>query len=115
MPWRITVRSGPRVERIAADSLDDALDLAERHARALAADTSAQPIEMVVKTYAPADQVAHRVEVAGPRRFLARVQGGVDVRGDGSLEAFTGRTQRVPVERERGEDAFAALRRAVGP
>src|SRR4051812_36609934 len=57
---------------------------------------------------APVEQVALRGEVAGPG-----TRGGVDVRGDGSAEAFTGRWRRVLVEREPGETPYDALRRAL--
>ena len=50
-----------------------------------------------------------RVEVAGPG-----TRGGVDVRGDGSAEAYTGRWRRVLVARDPGETAYDALRRALG-
>ena len=57
----------------------------------------------------PVAQVALRAEVAGPG-----ARGGIDVRGDGSAEAFTGRWRRVLVERQAGETAYDALRRALG-
>ncbi len=58
----------------------------------------------------PVAQVAARGQISGPG-----VRGGIDVRGDGSTEAWTGRWARRLVETKRREDAFGALRRALGP
>jgi hypothetical protein len=54
--------------------------------------------------------VAARGEVTGP----GGVRGGVDLRGDGSTEAFTGRVRRRVVEQRDGETPYDALRRALG-
>jgi hypothetical protein len=52
-------------------------------------------------------QVAARGEIKGPKGLRA----GIDVRGDGSAEAWTGRFGRKLVELKKKEDAYSALRR----
>jgi hypothetical protein len=61
------------------------------------------------REFEPAQQVAARAEIKGPRGLRA----GIDVRGDGTAEAWTGWLGRRVVEQQAGEDAYAALRRAV--
>lgn len=108
MRWLITVRDGPRVAKLRAGALPEALDIVEREARALAAGPGRRELSMRTRTYSPQQQVAGRVELRGPR-----VRAGVDVRGDGSAEAWTGRLSRRLVEQEDRETPYAALRRAL--
>jgi hypothetical protein len=66
-----------------------------------------------VRQFEPAQQVAARLELAGPERFLARVHAGIDIHGDGSMVAYQGQVRKVPIEPSPGEDAVAALRGAL--
>ena len=62
-----------------------------------------------MRRYEPEDQVTARLELRGPSRLRA----GVDVRGDGSAVAFTGKVMRKLVDRRDGETAYDALRRVT--
>lgn len=90
-------------------SLDAALDALETEARAFAQAERGERVSALTRTYEPVQRVALRAEVSGPG-----VRGGIDVRGDGSAEAFTGRLRRTLVAERDGESPFAALRRALG-
>ena len=112
MAFRVLVRHGPRVERGACETLEQALDLIERRCGELgAAPRSA--VTIYRRTYEPIQQVAVRAEVSGPQRVRPTHRGGIDVRGDGSAEAWTGRMRRALVAQEPGESAYDALRRAL--
>jgi hypothetical protein len=107
--YRVVVRSGPRVARLEAGSLDAALELIEARARELAKGPGREAVDLRYKTFTPVQQVAHRLELTGPKRLRA----GIDVRGDGAVEAWTGRLRRQLVEQEQGESPYAALRRRL--
>lgn len=64
-----------------------------------------------IRRIEPVQQVVARLELKGPHGMRA----GVDVRGDGSSEAFTGRVRRRLLEQRKDEDAYGALRRALKP
>ena len=58
MSWQVVVRSGPRVEKQRADTLGEALELLETETR-VAANTERRPeVDVRVRRYSPADQVA---------------------------------------------------------
>ncbi len=106
--WRVIVRDGPRVRRSQAETLAAALDLVEDAARALAAGPGRATVDLRLRSFTPQQQVAGRVELRGPG-----VRAGIDVRGDGAAEAWTGRLSRRVVEQAAGETPYAALRRVV--
>lgn len=101
------------MQRLSADSLPAALDTLERGCRALERAPAREPVRLFRRTVDPVAQVVARAEVAGPQRWRPAVRGGVDLRGDGSAEAWIGRLSRSLVAQEDGESAYAALRRAL--
>jgi hypothetical protein len=107
--WRIKVRSGPKVEKYRAPGIEEALDIVEREARVLSAGPGRRAVELRIRTFTPQQQVAGRVELSGPG-----VRAGVDVRGDGAAEAWTGRVRRAVIEQRDRETPYDALRRVVG-
>ena len=108
MSWRVVVRTGPRVERHCAASLDEALELLETEARVASNTERRGEVDARFRRYSPADQVAARVELRGPG-----ARAGYDVRGDGVVQAWTGRVRRRLVEPAGDETVFEALRRVV--
>jgi hypothetical protein len=108
--YTVTVRSGAKVRKERHDDLDGALVAIARVTEELAGDVSARPAGgTLMRRLAPVQQVVGRVELSGPGRLRA----GVDVRGDGSSEAYTGRVRREVVAQRSRESAVDALRRAV--
>ncbi len=113
MSWRLTVRTGGRVEHARWDGLDQVLDALEARARELMSSASAGTVDLKLKRIGPAQQVVARLELAGPERWFPSVKAGIDIHGDGSAEAFRGGVRRVELEQRQGENAFAALRHAL--
>ncbi|HVE67053.1 MAG TPA: hypothetical protein VNB64_00585 [Solirubrobacteraceae bacterium] len=108
-PYRLTVRRGSKVRRERFDELDAALEALEREMRALAQTERRGTVDLRYREFEPVAQVAARAEVSGPGRLRA----GVDLRGDGSAEAFVGRLRRRVVEPRKRESPYDALRRAL--
>ena len=108
--YRVTVRAGAKVRKQRHQQLDQALAAVERIAGELAEDADARPAGgFLIRRLAPIEQVVGRIELAGPHGLRA----GVDVRGDGSSEAFTGRVRRTLLEQRGSESPFDALRRVL--
>jgi hypothetical protein len=103
------------VQKERFDDLGAAIDGLEARATELASAAPNEAVDVRYKRYEPVQQVFARLELSGPERMLSRVRAGVDVRGDGSVEAFRGRVRRELIEPRSGETPFAALRRALEP
>jgi hypothetical protein len=109
-PYTVIARSGAKVRKQRHDGLDAALAAVERISDELADGAHARPAGgTLIRRLEPVQQVVGRVELRGP----ARLRAGVDVRGDGSIEAYTGRVRRRLVEQGRRESAVDALRRVL--
>jgi hypothetical protein len=108
--YTLTVRRRGATDRERFATLAEALDALEARLDSLSRPERRRAERGLGREHEPVQQVAVRGEVAGPGRLRA----GVDVRGDGSAEAFTGRWRRQLVERRSGETAHDALRRELG-
>lgn len=107
--YRVTARKGPKVEREHFDDVGQALAAVDRHAQELERTAHSRATGgRIIRRFEPVQQVVGRVEVRGPNGL----RGGIDVRGDGSSEAYTGRLRRELVEQRDDESPTAALRRA---
>lgn len=105
MSVRVTVRRGPRVERARFEDIGEALAYVERRGAELEASADPHTIKMPLgRDFDPVQQVVARIQVAGA---------GLDVRGDGSSEAWTGRIRRRLIEQRAGESPYDALRREL--
>ncbi|HWE10141.1 MAG TPA: hypothetical protein VG325_12370 [Solirubrobacteraceae bacterium] len=113
MRWKLTERAGPRVQRASFDDLTQALEALEARGRELSQSAPGEALDAKFRRFEPEQRVIARLELAGPERLVPSVRAGVDVRGDGSVEAFRGRVRREVVSPRRGESAYGALRRAL--
>jgi hypothetical protein len=112
--WRVTVRVGPKVEKVRTDTLEEALDELEARTRVAAmAEGRRGTVDLRYRTFEPGDQVVARSEIRGPGRWRPRVRAGLDVRGDGDVQAWTGGVGRALVEPDGRETPYQALRRTL--
>jgi hypothetical protein len=110
----LTVRDGPRVTRERHATLEEAVAALAARAQQLHAGSTRTEVRFFGRRIEPEQQVAARLEISRSSGWRTpALHGGVDLRGDGSEEVFTGRVRRTPVDRRRGESAAAALSRAL--
>jgi hypothetical protein len=111
-PYTSVVRAGAKVRKKQHRGLSDALQELEREGREFEAGADGRAHGgMVIRRLEPVQIVVARLELRGPGRLRA----GIDVRGDGSSEAFSGRVRRTLIPQRPGESAYDALRRELAP
>jgi hypothetical protein len=111
--WRLTERAGPEVQRRTFADLNGALDALEDRVRELSLEAPDRVVDAKFKRFEPVEQVVARLELSGPQRLVPSVRAGIDVHGDGSLEAYRGRVRRSEIAPDDSETALEALRRTV--
>jgi hypothetical protein len=111
--WTLTLRDGPHVQRLRFESLQMAMAALEQRLDELAPRVKRKSISVFKRQFDPVRQVVVRAEVCGPGGAFTAPRGGVDLRGDGSAEAYVGRLRRSLVTLEPGESAYDGLRRAL--
>ncbi len=110
MSVTVVVRLRGKVHKHACDDVGEGLDVLERELRAAATAAGRSGTATVLgREYEAVSQVVVRGELRG-----GPVHAGIDVRGDGSAEAWTGRIRKSIVEPQGREDAYRALRRVLG-
>lgn len=107
------VRTGGKVRRERFEEREAALAALEAAGSELARTGRREELDLRYRTYAPGELVAGRVEVRGPARLLSGLTAGVDVRGDGTVEAWRGLVRKRIIAPRGGESVYAALRREL--
>jgi hypothetical protein len=108
--YTLRIREQGKTHKHRFMGLDHALGALEREARGFAAAADERPAGgRLLRRLDPVQIVIARLELDGPGGLRA----GVDVRGDGSSEAFTGRIRRRVLGQRGDETPYDALRREL--
>lgn len=109
--WKLTVRSGAKVDHAGFDDLAEAV--ARMRERALRIRAEAPPkTANLLRTFKPEDQVQGRLELSG-RGLLRKPVAGVDVRGDGTFVPYRGGMQRKELDPSDHDTPFDLVRETL--
>lgn len=90
------------------DTLDEALSALQAELNSAGPGARKETVTAFIRDFQPSELVAMRLEIRG-----RGVCGGIDLQGDGSQQAYTGRIRRKALEPEPGGNAVTALRQAL--
>jgi hypothetical protein len=111
--WTLTVRNGSEVERLRFENAQAAVLALEQRLEELTPQVKRGTVGILKRRFDPVRQVMVRGEIAGPGGLWGGVHGGVDLRGDGSAESYTGRLRRTLVQLAPGENPYEGLLRSL--
>lgn len=109
--WKVTVRSGPEVNRTGHETLDRALADAREKVEEIVAGAPLGEVK-AIRDYGPAQRIKGRVEISGKGLFRPPT-GGVDIRGDNSTVGYTGAVRRRALKDTGLDRIFRELGKAL--
>lgn len=105
------MRLGSEVERAGFDDLDEAVGAMRERALEIRAGAAPKTTSLL-GTYAPADQVQARLQLAG-KGLLRKPVAGIDVRGDGTFVPYRGGVGREELDPTDRETPFDVVRETL--
>ena len=109
----LKLREGPKVTRERCATAQELFDRVEVLADEMADRADRTPVKSMFRDYEAIELVHGRIEVSIAQGAFKHRRGGIDVRRDGSIEAFVGRASRTVVEPTPGETIPQALKREL--
>jgi len=109
--WKLTVRNGSDVNRQGYDDLEEAVEASRLLAKGIVAEGPMDRVQSL-RDFEPAQQIKARIEIAG-KGLLRPPTAGVDIHGDGSLQAFEGAVVRKPLPSGSVKEVFDSIRQSL--
>lgn len=109
--WKVTVRTGPKVEREGFGDVDAALAYAADAVRRSLATGRLGAVRSL-RDFEPGQRVKTRIEINGPG-LLRGPAGGFDVMGDDAVYAYSGSIRKREIAGDTLDQALGALRAAL--
>lgn len=111
--YGLKLREGPKVTRLRCATIDELFEQVERQSEEMSDRADGEAVSSMFRDYEAIELVHGRIEVTIADGPFKHRRGGIDVRRDGSIEAFVGRANRTVVEPTPGETIPQALRREL--
>lgn len=109
--WKLTVRSGPKVDHEGFDDVAEAVARMRERALAIRAEGPPKAANLIRK-YEPEDQVTARLELSHGGLLRKRVAG-IDVRGDGTFVPYRGGLRREELDPSGHDTPFDLVRETL--